>query len=524
MERREVIFYLNGVKQRVSGDDCFLMLADWLRRRALKPGTKIVCAEGDCGACTVMVASLQDIDAEAKRATRSQTHSFERSPFKTINSCIRMVAQLDQHVIVTVEGLEREGQPTSLQRAMATANASQCGYCTPGFVMALSCLQESHSKPTKREVMNALTGNLCRCTGYEPIIQAGMMADPSPKESLATRYITKAVVSDLKKLAKDDVLIQRSSVEGPKVKGPPSHHKMVMYLPSSLKAALAFARKHSSNVQIIAGTSDLGVQCNKGRELSTMILGLGRLLDKSVTDVSRVKSQMNIGCNVTLEQLRKSLFDAEFPELKRLLNIFASPQIKNVATLTGNIANASPIGDTMPLLMTLQATLYLSRLSNGRLINRSVPLSQFYKGYKKTDLKPGEIITRVTIPIPYKNTFVKAYKVSQRKDLDISAVNVALSCQWERDKDNRISVFEGRLAIGGVAATPLCLDRVFEKSLKSSGFIDDELLSGLVGEVTQTIKPLSDLRGSSDYRRVLVENLIRRFFTELRQSHGEDLS
>lgn len=482
--RPHATFYVNGVKQEVSGDDNFLMLANWLRRERELVGTKIVCAEGDCGACTVQ-----------------QFYPGEPSApgFQAVNSCIKLVGQMDGASIVTIEGIQAGDIPSPVQEAMKACHGSQCGYCTPGFVMAMSGVLEDKKQLNAKQAMNCLTGNLCRCTGYQPIIDAAVEAKYSDVHSLTTRYLTKEIRSDLTKSAKTSLQI----IAGGKI----------FYAPVTLLEALTFLAKHKANrgLRIINSSTDLAVQYNKGRPIPDVILSLH--LIPELQKLSQTATRITVGARVTLTTLRDTL-ETTHPEFAGLLNVFASPQIKNTATLVGNVANASPIGDTMPFLMVADGVVHTASLKGKAIMSRKIPLTEFYLGYKTLALRPGELITHVSFAAAHKNNIMKLYKVAARKDLDISAVCGAFSIALRKSKSSAIpEISEARIALGGVAATTIrcnATEKLMVGKPWTKATVDDAAM-----HLAKSIAPLDDLRGSSAYRHVLAKNMLLRFGNEL---------
>lgn len=476
------LFFLNGQRREVRGVQASLMLADWLRTEAQLPGTKIVCAEGDCGACTVLRAFPDSLAEELR--------------FEAINSCIATVAQMDGSHVVTVEGLQSGQALAPAQAAMLACHGSQCGYCTPGFVMALSALYERHPSPDAKTASNYLTGNLCRCTGYAPILEAAASARVEAPRSLATRYLLPAHTAALREAQTESLCIEMGGSR--------------FFAPVTLAEAAAFAAD-ARDCKIIAATTDLGVQVNKGKALPPALLSL-HLIPELYGSQTR-DGRMSVGARVTLARLRR-LTENAVPEFSRFLDLFASPQIKNVATLAGNIANASPIGDTLPFLLVADAAVHAVSLAPGgnSLRERAVPLGEFFQGYKKLALAPGEIITRISFALPQPDETLRLYKVSQRKDLDISAIGAAFSLRFDGSGTAR-SVRDARIALGGVAATPLRVPAA-EQALRGASF-DAPLVERVATLIAASVTPLSDLRGSQAYRRTLAANLFRRFGAEV---------
>lgn len=490
MKCDQIIFYLNGVRREIDGRHSFMMLAEWLRKEADLTGTKIVCAEGDCGACTVLRAFPEPGLELAQEAIL----------FEAMNSCITMLAQLHGASLVTVEGVQ-DGQSLSpVQIAMKDCHGSQCGYCTPGFVMALSGMFERYDSVDAKTAANYLTGNLCRCTGYQPIIDASVRARADQRFSIARRYLTANSVEELALVQKKSVAIKDGDRE--------------FFAPVSLREALTITATRS-NYRIVGAATDIGVQTNKGRPLANTLLSLHLIPELYRVDCRRgkmtrkVTGKVTIGARVTLSKLRRELTDI-CPEFASFLNLFASPQIKNVATLVGNLANASPIGDTLPFLLVADAEIHLASRPGGKgaIVKRTVPIGDFFRGYKQLAMEPGEIITHVSFVPPVKDQLLRLYKVSQRKDLDISAVSGAFSVKVASGKISTI-----KLAYGGVAPTPIRLLDV-ERELTGRRF-DQSLIDQTADLIARTLEPLSDARGTATYRRVLAANMFRRFGSEV---------
>lgn len=476
--RNYVAFYLNGELTKVSGDDAFMMLAEWLRKRALKTGTKIVCAEGDCGACTVLRAY-------------EPSNSSKKPTFSSMNSCIATVAQMDGSHLVTVEGLEVDGELAPAQAAMRECHGSQCGYCTPGFVMALSGALELKSCIDRKTAANYTTGNLCRCTGYSPILDAAEKAKASEKHNLSKRYLNANVIRQLKEETKNSFLLSDSSGR-------------VFSAPSLLKDACQFSYKNK-DTRLVAATTDLGVQTNKGKPLPKSLLSLQNV--KESYELSVNKSALTVGARVSLSRLRKAT-EKSIPEFSRFLDLFASPQIKNVATLVGNLANASPIGDTLPFLLASDSVVHAARLVAGKVVKRKIPITSFFLGYKKLALKPGEFIIAVEIPLTTQTKSIRLFKTSQRKDLDISAVSAALTVEQSKSGE----VKNAALAFGGIAATPVRIGKL--ESFLVGKQLTPSIFNRALDLLNDEIQPISDVRGTDTYRRVLANQLFSKFVHE----------
>ncbi|HET8797173.1 MAG TPA: FAD binding domain-containing protein, partial [Thermoanaerobaculia bacterium] len=376
--RDYLLLHINGEPKRITGAAAFETLSRFLRYRQGATGTKIVCEEGDCGACTVLVGRVED----------------GRLRYRPVNSCIQFLFQLDCTSIITVEGLSKGGSLTPVQEAMVQCHGAQCGYCTPGFVMALAGMFETDA----RDARKALTGNLCRCTGYESILRAAACVDRQPQAD--ELYPPQPILDAIAPLAREPVRIAN------------------FYKPATLADAIRFKAEHPKTV-IVQGATDFGVWRNKRGFEAAALLSLDGI--DGLGDVALEGETFVIGGRVTLAQFEASIVTL-VPELAPILDRFGSPQIKNAGTLAGNIANASPIADTLPFLYVMEAQLELT----GARGTRTVPIAAFYKGYKTLDLAADEIITRIRIPLPRRDQTLRLSKISKRSHLDISSFTAAM--------------------------------------------------------------------------------------------------
>jgi xanthine dehydrogenase small subunit len=457
--RDSIRFLVNGREHQVRGRSVFKTLANYLREDAGATGTKVVCAEGDCGACTVLVR--------------------RRGEFLPVNSCILSLAQLDGTSIVTVEGIADGASLHPVQQSMIENFGSQCGYCTPGFVVAMADLAE-HGPLDAKKVRDGLTGNLCRCTGYESIINAALKSDCSSTPRMCDRY---------RRLEDDGepVLIEDG--------------ERVFFAPVSIEQAIRFKREHAQ-VTILNGGTDVGVWVNKrgfSAQATLSLTKIRELDDISVQDTAG-QPQIVVGANVRLSSL-ESFIEHRIPELHRILGIFGSPQIKHAGTLAGNIANASPIADTLPYLFVAGAQLELAGTNGTRL----VPIDRFYLGYKKLDLAQDEIIMRVFVPIVAAPDVLKLYKVSRRTDLDISAFTGAIRL---RSVDGHIA--DAKIAYGGVAPVVMRMPRL--ESFLNGKPVSIETFEAAGAIARAEVSPISDVRGSREYRLQLCENILQKFY------------
>jgi xanthine dehydrogenase small subunit len=456
--RDYVRFFLNGQEQIVRGDAAFVTLAEFLRLNCGLPGTKIVCAEGDCGACTVLVG--RPADGEMR--------------YLPVDCCIQFVFQLDGTHVVTVEGLAAKGELHPVQRAMVDCHGSQCGYCTPGFVMALAGWTANGCTADPRI---SLTGNLCRCTGYVSILEAA--------ERIRSQFGGAPSSRSASEIHED-----REPLE---IRG----GKRVYFAPTELAYAVAF-KAYNPDAVIVAGATELGVWRNKRCIEPATMLSLARIAELNA--VESTAQSISFGANVTWSQVETALHE-RLPQFRRIVERFGSPQIRNVATLAGNIANGSPIADSLPLLMVMDAQLEIvgPRGSQSRSING------FYTGYKKMDLRRDELIARVILPLPKAGEKLRLYKVSRRTDLDISTFGAAIRIQKHDDM-----IRSAAIAYAGVAPTVVRLPAT-EAMLVGKPF-DENTFREAGRRARAEVTPITDVRGSADFRLQLCENVLRKFY------------
>ncbi|EQC50734.1 xanthine dehydrogenase small subunit [Bacteriovorax sp. DB6_IX] len=480
--RKSIIVYINGVRHELEGKAAFETVANYLRYTKGLTGTKVVCSEGDCGACTVL---LSRFDGEKMGRVR------------TINSCISFMYLLDRCHLITVEGLKKVDHLHPVQEAMMKHHGAQCGYCTPGIVCSLASMTEDaindHIEIDDKKVKNYLTGNLCRCTGYEPIIKAGVATDLEKVSTFSSLYGHAEMVKEFKELSSVDVAIE-------------SQNKKV-FLPHSYQAL--FQHGNHANMKVTSGATDLGVLVNKGKIDLQEIVSLNNIQESyQIEDSSK---EIIIGAKASLTDVEKAC-EKDFPEFSKKLHVFASPQIKNKGTLVGNLVNASPIGDTIPFLRVSGAKVVLHNGTN----SRTIAIDDFFLGgYKELDLKDDEIVTKIILP---KNNYeFKLYKVSIRKDLDISSVSMAIAYKMDGD------IFtDFKIGIGGVGPTVMRISSI-EKAIIGTT-LDQNTFKKVAKLLDTEIKPLSDIRGSSDYRKLLSHNLLLKFCDEVIVESGKTLS
>jgi xanthine dehydrogenase small subunit len=523
MPTRPIRFFHRGAIVEVADAPPTRTLLDWLREDAHCTGTKEGCNEGDCGACTVVVGEL---------AAPGDPDAVDGLALRTLNACIRLLPAIDGKALFTVEDLKairaaaapapadagsRGGaagaapQATCaaapaesahapgahqsdldtlhpVQRALVECHGSQCGFCTPGFAMSLWATYEHHraagSTPTRQQLADDLSGNLCRCTGYRPILDAGQRMFELPAAALATA----PVVAALRALAEDPPLVY--VVEGGRYAAPRTLD------------ALAAARVARPQATLLAGSTDIGLWVTKLFRPLPDLIHVGEV--EELRRITRGGGQLRIGAGASLEAAYRALV-AEWPSLEDVWLRFASVPVRNAGTMGGNVANGSPIGDSAPVLMALDATLELRR---GDAL-RTLPLAAFYVDYMQNRLEPGEFLQAIVVPLGRAQQ-MRAYKLSKRFDCDISAVCAGLALELAADGTVRAA----RFAFGGMAA-------IVKRAAGAEAAVlgkawNEATLAAAQRALAADFKPLTDLRASADYRARAAQNLLHRFWLETR--------
>ncbi|MFT4172157.1 MAG: xanthine dehydrogenase small subunit [Rhodocyclaceae bacterium] len=468
---RPIQFYFRGAVRHVSGVSPTRTVLQYLREDLHECGTKEGCAEGDCGACTVVLGELVDGQLQ----------------LRAVNACIQFLPTLDGKALFTVEDLARKdtGALHPVQQAMVDKHGSQCGFCTPGFVMSLWAMYENSPQcPPREAVADTLSGNLCRCTGYRPIFDAAAAAYDLPRATLDRPCVGTA----LRALQAAPALAYES-------------HGQRFWAPRDV-AAFARLRADYPEATILAGSTDVGLWVTKQlRTLPDMIYtgNVAELKTVAVTD-----EWLEIGAAVSLTDAFAALVDDE-PRWAELARRFASMPVRNAGTLGGNVANGSPIGDSMPGLIALGARIVLQREG----VVREMALEDYYLAYRRTALAPGEFVRALRIPRRPADDgrLFRIWKVSKRADQDISAVCGAFA--W-RIEDGRIAA--ARVAFGGVAATPKRAP-LTEAALHGHA-LDETTLRAAQAALAQDFAPLSDMRATSQYRAAVAANLLERLWAE----------
>jgi xanthine dehydrogenase small subunit len=432
-------------------------------------GTKEGCGEGDCGACTVVVGEARDGELQ----------------LRAINSCIRLAHSIDGLALWTVEDLAQpDGSLHPAQEAMVQCHGSQCGFCTPGFVMSLFGMYQNRvckGEAVTREVAQAdLSGNLCRCTGYRPIFDA------------AARMATLPAA----RVNETEVLLQLAALADGYADEPPGDAYL---LPRTLRELLALRAAHPL-AQIVAGCTDVGLWVTKMHQRYPQVLDVTRV--EELRRVEVYENHVAIGASATLTQAFAALV-ADRPQLKVFAERYAGLPVRNAGTLGGNVANGSPIGDSMPLLIALGAHVVLMSARG----HRDMPLERFYTGYRKNVLAPDEVVAWIKVPRPVPGELLRAYKVSKRFDDDISAVCLVVNLRLDGER-----VVGAGIGAGGVAATPVRATQA-EAALRGRAWTA-EAAQAAAEALRAQFQPISDMRASADYRSEVLGNLMRRFWLE----------
>jgi xanthine dehydrogenase small subunit len=472
--RTSIRFLLNDQTIKLSGFAPDQTLLDWLRLDRRLTGTKEGCAEGDCGACTVLVGHIDN----------------GVLAYETVNACIRFVGSLDATHVVTIEHLNRpDGGLSAVQQAMVDHHGSQCGFCTPGIVASLHALWLGEPQPSEADIERQLQGNLCRCTGYEPIVKAAIAAAKTIPAADNDRLVAAydATVETLTSLADS----ARITIE---------HERGVTLVPADVDDLAELYDRHP-DATIVAGSTDVGLWVTKHMREISPVIHIGHL--EELKSMTIEDAGVTLGAGVSYTSARAALVSM-FPQLEELWDRIGGEQVRNMGTVGGNIANGSPIGDTPPPLVALGATVTLRKGGH----RRTLPLQDFFIAYGRQDRQPGEFVESLAVPALAGDAFFAVYKISKRRDEDISALCGAFYVTL----DDEGFVETARIAFGGMAGTPKRA-KATETALIGRPWAW-ETIAAARDVMSEDYQPLSDWRASAEYRMLSAQNLLIRFFLE----------
>ena len=461
--------YRNKIVE-INNSDPNETILNYIRTKLKKTGTKEGCAEGGCGACTAVLGELKKNNIN----------------YKAINSCIAFVPSLEGKQLILVEDLISKGELHPVQKAMVNYHGSQCGFCTPGFVMSLFAMYKSYSSYNENIIKDSIQGNLCRCTGYKPIIDAAKSLNKKNKSDHFSRD-KKIIITLLKKIKQRSITIYSNNKK--------------YFAPKTVYELKKILKQHP-NSKLLSGGTDVSLIVTKERKDLDSLIYIN-----SIDELNYIKKNNNyieVGATTPLINF-ESIIKRYFPDFAQILKRYGSVQIRNVCTIAGNIATASPIGDTLPLLLSLDSQIIIKDKSKTKIL----PLNGFFINYRKTKLKKGQFIHSIRIPLLPKNIF-KAYKISKRIDDDISSICASFNIELKNNKIKKI-----KIAYGGMANIP---QRAIscEKILLNSS-ISDNIISKAKKSLEKDFKPITDARASKKYRMEVAKNLLEKCFLEVKQ-------
>ena len=462
MSRAHVDFLLNEEKISIKDLDTNTTVLNYLRNNHELTGTKEGCASGDCGACTAVVGELKK----------------NKISYKSINTCITFLYSLHGKQLITVEHIQKN-KLHPVQQSMIDSDGSQCGFCTPGIIMSMYNMYENKIKPTEENIDKFLSGNLCRCTGYLPIKNAikNMYSYKSNKFSKSK------VIRLLKSIKKTDIVIKKNNSK--------------FFIHYNLNSLIKDYQK-TSNAHLLVGGTDLALEVTKKRKDLKNIFYLGS--NKDLNYIKNKNNNLHIGSATPINDILPILENI-YPTFAKMFERYGSEQIRNTASLGGNIGSASPIGDSLPVLIALNSKIVIQ----GK-VKKTLLLDNYFLSYRKTKLKPNEIIKEIIIPI-YKKNILKCYKISKRIDDDISSVFMAINARIEKN-----IIKEIKIVCGGLAETPKIAEKA-QKFLLNKIF-NEENINEAMKIIKKEFDPIDDMRASKNYRTKISQNLLERFLNE----------
>ena len=467
----KVRFIFNNKICELKNPDPNQTILNFLRSNLKKTGTKEGCAEGGCGACTIVLGELNNNDVN----------------YKAVNACIAFVPILDGKQLLVVEDLVNEnGDLHPVQKTMVNNHGSQCGFCTPGFVMSLFSMYKNNNSYNVDLIKDSISGNLCRCTGYRPIIDAAKKLNLSNKKDYFFKN-KKKIINLLKKIKKNSLEIKSENKN--------------YFAPKTLNELKKLIKKNPKS-NLLSGGTDLSLKVTKERKDINSIIYLQSV--KELDFIKVKKNQINVGACTPIIKFEKYI-KKYYPDFNRILKRYGSVQIRNVGTIAGNIATASPIGDTLPLLLSLDAKIVLDGVKK-----IEISLNDFFVGYRKTKLKKGQFIYSIKIPIYKKNIF-KAYKISKRFDDDISSVCGSFNLELKKNLIKKV-----KIAYGGMSEIPKRAINT-EKILNNSNFSELNFFKA-IKNLEKDFNPIDDMRASKEYRMEVAKNLLMKCYLEVKKN------
>ena len=471
MDSSTIKFLYNEKILELKNPDPNQTILNYVRTELKKTGTKEGCAEGGCGACTVVIGEL---------------NNNNDLQYKAVNACIAFLPILNGKQLLVVEDLvSKNGELHPVQKAMVKYHGSQCGFCTPGFVMSLFSMYKNHVSFNDEVIKDSISGNLCRCTGYRPIVDAAKSLNKINKIDKFSKN-KKKIISLLKKINSKSIFITNENKK--------------YFSPKTIKDLKKIIKKYP-NSNFLSGGTDLSLKVTKERDDLYNIINL-----KDIRELNFIKKNKNfieVGAATPLIEFENYIKDY-YSDFNSVLKRYGSVQIRNVATIGGNIATASPIGDTLPILLSLNAKLVIENKKNKKILS----INDFFISYRKTKLKKGEFIHSIRIPI-YKNNIFKAYKISKRFDDDISSLCGSFNLEINNNKIKNIFI-----AFGGMAETPKRAKKC-EKILKNKNLSIESFLNA-GDNLEKDFSPISDMRATKNYRMEVAKNLFIKCFYEIK--------